>query len=113
MKTILLLVHDDEGQEARLQSALDVVRAVDGHLTCLDVVIVPEISGDLWDAGTAGGILLAEERAREAANRSRLEPRLAHEDISWNWLDATGDIAPCLARASALAELEPPAVVAA
>jgi hypothetical protein len=37
MKNILLLVHDDVGQEARLQVALDVTRALTGHLESLDV----------------------------------------------------------------------------
>ena len=31
MKSILLLIHDDEGQEARYQAALDVARTVEGH----------------------------------------------------------------------------------
>ena len=41
MKNILLLVHDDPGQEARVQAALDLTRALDGHLTCLDVAAMP------------------------------------------------------------------------
>jgi hypothetical protein len=38
MKNILPLTHYDEGQEARLQAALDVAREVGGHLPCLDVI---------------------------------------------------------------------------
>ena len=45
MKNVLLLIHDDAGQEARLQAALDVTRALEGHLTCLDVAIVPPVMG--------------------------------------------------------------------
>ena len=41
MKNILLLVHDDAGQEARFQAALDIGRAVEGHLSCLDVTVIP------------------------------------------------------------------------
>ena len=40
MKNILLLVHDDHGQEARLQAALDITRAVEGHLTCVDAILL-------------------------------------------------------------------------
>lgn len=105
VKNILLLVHDDEGQEARLQAALDVTRAVEGHLTCLDVVLVPELSGDLWDGGAAVGMLLADERTREAANRVTIEDRLKKEGVPWTWVDMTGDLAPCLQKASTLAEL--------
>jgi nucleotide-binding universal stress UspA family protein len=104
MKNILLIVHDDPGQEARLQAALDVTRAVNGYLTCLDVSIMPVVVGDYYsEAGEA--MLLAEERAREATNRERLEARLAHEDVSWDWIDVTGDIAPCVTEAAALADL--------
>lgn len=89
MKNILLLLHDDIGQEARLQAALDVVRAVNGHLQCLDVTIPPHFVGDFY-AGSGAGILLAEERDRENANRSMIEKRLKKEGVSWDWHDVTG-----------------------
>ena len=54
MKNILLLIHGDEGQEARYQSALDVARAVGGHLTCLDLTIIPEVMGDYVAMGVGG-----------------------------------------------------------
>lgn len=107
MKNILLLVHDDAGQEARLQAALDIGRAVSGHVTCLDVAILPAMLGTEYacDAAFGAEMLLAEERDHEAANRTRLEQRLAKEDVTWNWLDATGEIAACLKDASTLADL--------
>lgn len=104
MKTILLLVHDDEGQEARLQAALDVTRAVEGHLTCLDVAIMPELMGDYY-SGAGAAMLLEDERARESANRTRTEARLAHEDVPWDWHEMLGGAAECLRSASALADL--------
>jgi hypothetical protein len=39
MRNILLLVHDDDGQQSRLHAALDLTRAVEGHLRCLDVTL--------------------------------------------------------------------------
>ncbi len=102
MKTIVLLVHDDSGQEARFQVALDVCRAVGGHLACVDVAILPNNAGDMYGA-TA--MLLADERQRESANRSHLEDRLRHEDVSWDWRDATGELAACLTDAASLADL--------
>ena len=105
MKTILLLLHDDGGQEARLQAALDLTRTLEGHLVCLDVTIMPTmvVSDALGDAGF--GMLLQEERQRESANREKLEARLVHEDVSWDWRDATGEVAPCLRDEAALADL--------
>ena len=46
MKTILVLIQDDAGQEARLRAALDVARAVGGRLVCLDVAIARVFPGD-------------------------------------------------------------------
>lgn len=95
MKNILLIVHDDAGQEARLQAALDVARALDGHLTCLDIAIMPVLVGDYY-SGIGEAMLLADEHAREATNREGLEARLAREDVPWDWKEATGNLAPCV-----------------
>jgi nucleotide-binding universal stress UspA family protein len=106
MKNVLVLIHDDPGQEARLQAGLDFTRLVGGHMTCLDVVVPPPplIAGDMADAyGTS--LLLQEERTRESANRARLETRLAGEDVPWDWVEATGDLAGCLGRAAGLADV--------
>ena len=104
MKNILLIVHDDAGQEARLQAALDVTRALEGHLTCLDVSIMPVLVGNYYD-GDGAAMILADERAREATNQQRLEARLAHEDVSWDWIDAIGGLAPCVTDAAGMADL--------
>ncbi|RVQ69581.1 universal stress protein [Croceicoccus ponticola] len=104
MKNVLLLVHDDDGQEARYQAALDVVRAVGGHLECLDVAIMPEYIGDYF-SGAGGASLLADEREAETANRKRLEERLAREGVSWSWTDVLDDPARAIEQAADLADL--------
>lgn len=103
MKTVLLLVHDDAGQEARLQAALDLTRALSGHLRCVDVTPIADFAGDV--DGAAQVMLLAEERKTEAANRIAVETRLAHEQTPWDWIDATGDVTRCLMREAGLADL--------
>jgi len=72
MKNILVLAHDDKGQEARLQVALDITRAIEGHLTCLDVAMNP-LLGDEYVSSYAGAQLALEEKKNEAANRTRIE----------------------------------------
>lgn len=104
MKNILLLVHDDEGQEARLQTALDLTRALDGHLRCIGVTQSPVVAGELY-AGFGEAVLLTDERENEAKNKAVLTERLSHEDIPWDWTDATGDIASCVIEAATLADL--------
>ena len=104
MKNILVLIHDDAGQEARLQCALDVARAVDGHLHCLDVSLLPALPDYTFD-GAADALLVADERTREQANKAAIERRLGHEDVPWSWADATGDFADCFDDAAELADL--------
>jgi nucleotide-binding universal stress UspA family protein len=103
MKTVLLLVHEDPGQEARLQAALDITRALEGHLKCVDVTPLPLFVGD-YDGG-AQGLILMEERRAESTNRVALETRLAHEEASWDWIDSIGDMASCVLREAGLADL--------
>lgn len=104
MKNVLLLVHDDVGQESRLQAALDLTRALDGHLACVDVSLLPVVAGDYY-ASTAQAVLLADERTRESENKVRLEARLAHEDVPWDWIDVIGNFANAVLDAAILADI--------
>ena len=104
MKNILLLVHDDAGQEARLQAALDIARALRGHLTCLDVAVMPVVGTELGYVAPEA-YLLKDELEREAANRARLQARLEREDVPWSWADVTGALAVALEDAAKMADL--------
>jgi nucleotide-binding universal stress UspA family protein len=104
MKNILVLIHDDPGQEARLQCALDVARAVEGHLTCLDVATMPVLLAD-YHTQYSEAVVLEEELKREQANRQRLEPRLRNEQVPYSWEEATGDPVESLLAAARLNDL--------
>ena len=104
MKNVLLLVHDDAGQESRFQAALDLTRALGGHLTCLDVAIYPMMVSDVY-AVTVEAAILEDEKKREAGNRRKLEARLAREDVPWTFVDALGNAAQCLEDHAALADV--------
>jgi nucleotide-binding universal stress UspA family protein len=103
MKNVLLLVHDDTGQEARLQGALDLTRALSGHLDCVDVTPLPLMADPLWSAGSAS--IIYDETDREAANACRVQERLAGEDVPWGWNALRGDFPDCLAGALHAADL--------
>lgn len=104
MKNVLVLIHDDPGQEARFQAALDLTRALDGHLSCIDVSIAPAFVGDY--AMTGGeALLMADEQDRENANKAHLQARLKAEDVSYDWRDAVGFLCPVLRDSVGLADL--------
>jgi nucleotide-binding universal stress UspA family protein len=103
MKTVLLLMHEDSGQEARLQAALDITRALEGHLKCVDVTPLPLFVGDT--DGLAQGLILMDARQAESTNRTVVETRLAYEEAPWDWIDSTGDMAGCVLREAGLADL--------
>lgn len=104
MKNVLVLMHDDAGQEARFQAALDLTRALDGHLTCVDVAILPPFVGDYYEMG-GSALLMADEREREGANKARMEPRLQAEDVPYTWLDQCGFLSPCIQDAADMADV--------
>ena len=104
MKNILLLVHDDDGQEARLQVALDITRALSGHLTCV-VAIAPPLALSSVEPGIVQSLAIAEACERERHNFAKLEARLANEDVAWNAIEAIGDPARKLQNAAGLADL--------
>lgn len=104
MKNILLLVHDDEGQEARLQTALDLARALEGHLSCVDVTVLPAPVGDYY-SGVGEAMLLADEREREDKNKLVIEKRLAVEGVSWDWVDIVGTLAEGVIECAEMADI--------
>lgn len=104
MRNVLLLVHEDAGQEARLQAALSVTRALSGHLTALDVFVIPVIVADPW-SGYTDASLVKTASEDEVSHRARIERRLAREDVAWTMLAATGDPALELEDAAELADL--------
>jgi len=84
MKSILLHINDDMCMDARLQAALDIARACDSHITCLQ-----SVSYEVFAPGDFAGNAMAAAlpRIREAAEQLRadIEADLANEDVSWKW----------------------------
>lgn len=78
MKNILVLINDSAGGEARIQAALDLARALDGHLTCFKVVDLPP---------------------------GAIEERLTAEDVPWSVIAADGNIAEAIALAAGLSDV--------
>ncbi|MBB4641935.1 universal stress protein [Rhizorhapis suberifaciens] len=106
MKSVLLHINRDSGQESRLQAALDLVRAQEGHLTCLQVTPIQQyVAMDPFGGSFVLPANLQELRAEEADERSALEERLRREGISWDWQHYNGDLVQTLLSASRLADV--------
>lgn len=103
MKNVVLLVHDDAGQEARVQAALDLTRALSGHLHCVDVTPLPLAADSIW--GVVPGPVLYDESEREQENATRLKARLAEEGVAWSCDELRGDYVACLTAAVRTADV--------
>lgn len=106
MKSILLHIHDDHAQDARLAIALDLARAFQAHITCVQVspfdsYIISDPLGGLF----ASTQLLDALEEREEHERTRLEQRLESEGVSWDWKHADGDTAQALISHGRLADI--------
>jgi len=105
MKNILLLVHDDAGQESRLQVALDLGRALAGHISCVDVTVLPAMMADMYGAGTTQAVIAADERVNEAAHKKAIVDRLEREDVPWDWIDITSNLVSAVLNTATLSDL--------
>ena len=106
MKSVLLPIQNDAGFEPRLQAALAIVRANSGHLSCRHITPLYNFVGY---EGFGGTLLMAQfvntidEEAR--ALRERVEARLMHEDVSWDYDQLSGNAGGCLAAQARLTDL--------
>ena len=92
MKTILMHIEGDDGQEARLNAAFDLARAAGGHLVCLSVM--PYAAYALGDPAMGAfpvTTLIDAVEARRKEERVAVEARLTQEGVSWEWQAADGD----------------------
>lgn len=106
MKSILFHVQHDDQLDVRLQLALSLARATGGHLSCLHTT--PIQSFVAFDS--FGGVYASDEIIRrideeEAKLRADVEARLATAGGSWDYRQATGNVADSIIGCSALADV--------
>ena len=106
MKTILLYASEDPQTESRLQAGLDLARAFEAHLTCLQVTPFQSfVAMDPFGGVYALPTVMEEVTRVEAAHRARIEERLAKEGVSWDWRSATGNPGHTIPSAARLSDI--------
>jgi len=106
MRSILVHADNDAAFEGRLQATLDLARRFEGHATLLIATPLQQfVSFDPFGGTYFAAEALAAAQADDLALESKLERRLAGEDVSWDIAQADGDIASALSAAGVFADL--------
>ncbi|MFZ4689114.1 MAG: universal stress protein [Polymorphobacter sp.] len=106
MKTILVHIDADDGQDARLQAAFDLARAFGGHLCCVQVTPYSAyaLGEPAMGAFPITALIEAIEKQRRD-ERTAVETRLRAEGLGWDWLSRDGDTVERLSEAARLADV--------
>ncbi|NJO36026.1 MAG: universal stress protein [Rhodospirillales bacterium] len=104
MKSILLHIDHDRSLQARLQVALDIARATNGHITCLQAISYEVFApGDIYGSAIAAAMPVIKDNAEKL--RVVIETQLEHEGVPWDWRFVYGIASQRLLEASPLADL--------
>lgn len=106
VKTILLHIQNDKSLEQRLETALSLARACEAHVSCLHITpIEAYVAFDSF-----GGIFVMNDVIKaldkeEERIREETQAQLLNEDVSWDYVQVTGNVPQQLVRHAALADL--------
>ena len=106
MKTILVPIDTDEGQEARLQAAFDLARACSGQIVCVQVT--PYAAYAVGDTGMGAfpmSSLIEAVEAQRTSQRIEIEARMQAEGVAWEWSAHDGDVVETLTILARLADV--------
>lgn len=106
MKAILVHIHDDDGQDARLQLAIELARRGGGHITCLQVTPFEYyVGGDPFGGLYAFTQVIDAIRTQEKAARATIEERLTAERVDWSWVKCDGNVIQTIIDRSSLMDV--------
>lgn len=106
VRTILLHLQDDESVGLRVETALSLARACSAHIECLHVTpIQAYYASDVFGGVFVMNDIMKALDEREGELRSMIEEKLRDEDVSWDYIQVTGDVAGQLISHAALSDL--------
>lgn len=105
-KSILVHLEDSGSLDVRLETALSLARASSAHVQCVHVTpieayVALDSFGTIFVMDDVLKAIGEEEKVLQAA----VSEKLRHEDVSWDYVQVTGDIANQVVRHAALADL--------
>lgn len=103
MKDILLLVHDDAGQPARLQVAISLARLLDTAVSCIAADETADYRDDC--ASLADEILADVVRHQSQANHKMIDRLFAKQRIDHRWIAMEGPLIDRLCEQAAFHDL--------
>ena len=106
IKTILLHVLDDEHRAHAIETGLALARACSAHLSCLHVTpIEAYVAFDTFGGVFVMNDIMRRLDERDVELRAEIEQELGGEDVSWDYEQATGNVASAVIGRAALADL--------
>lgn len=106
MKTILLHVYGDEGQQSRLDVALALARAFNGKIQCVQVMPLSSyVAGDPFGGMYMVGALYEalDKQARE--DKAKVDAKLVDANVAHEWVGFDGGVAPSIIGWSHLSDI--------
>jgi nucleotide-binding universal stress UspA family protein len=105
MKNILLHIHDDDEQGARLAVALDLARQTGGHINCVQVTPIEAYAGDPYGGLFGMAALIDTIHTSDKALRLATEQHLAGSGVAWEWHCFDGNVVETLIDQSLMADI--------
>lgn len=106
MRSLLVYADGSARNDAALQSALDLARTLDAHLTLhINTPLQRFVAMDPFGGGYLIADALADAQRREAEMVARLTAQLAEEDVPWSSEHSNGLVVDGMAEAARLADL--------
>lgn len=106
MKNILVQVNDDDAAEARMDAAVALAHAFNGHVSCVQATpLAAYVASDMF-----GGVFLMPElldavSKRDERLQAETETRLAREGVQWDYVHIDSEPAQALVSRSRLADI--------
>jgi nucleotide-binding universal stress UspA family protein len=104
MRSFLLNINPDPGNDVRVDAAIALVHARGGHIICLQCLVPPVVGSDPGAGLTVAEMMEAGEKAA-CRLQEEIEVRLDQAGVSWTWVRVFAEAGASIVRHARLADL--------